>query len=171
MHPFLADLFSASYPELLIVPGNGTQSDRNLLSKPNNAVQGLTSCYPHPRTSARRRGGTSSGYAVSVRQMVTCHLPQLGALRWGHGVFAPVQGGGGPRTSSEQGFLDALAAYITDWAAPGISARFFEMVARMHPLVVMAEVPDAEVPATTCTLQVGYWDVRQGCRALQGEWG
>lgn len=79
--------------------------------------------------------------------------------------------GAGPRTSSEQGFVDALAAYITDWAALGIFARFFEVVAWMHPLVVMAEVPDAEVPATTCTLQVEYWDVRQGCRALQGEWG
>ena len=79
--------------------------------------------------------------------------------------------GDSPRTSSEQGFLDALAANIIDWVAPGISAQSFEVVARMHPLVVMTEVPDVEVPAGTCTLQVGYWDDHQGCRALQGEWG
>ena len=79
--------------------------------------------------------------------------------------------GDGARTSSEQEFLDALAAYMTDWAVPGISAQSFEVVARMHPLVVMTDVPDVDVPTGQCTLQVGYWDDRQGCRALEGEWG
>lgn len=79
--------------------------------------------------------------------------------------------GDDPRTSSEQEFLQALAAYITDWAVPGMPAQSFEVFARMHPLVVMTQVPGVDVPAGRCTLQIGYWDDRPGCRALEGEWG
>ncbi|GAA1750612.1 hypothetical protein [Kocuria aegyptia] len=79
--------------------------------------------------------------------------------------------GDSSRTSSEQEFLEALAAYIAEWAVPGVPARSFEVFARIHPLVVMTEVPGVDVPAGRCTLQIGYWDDRRGCRALEGEWG
>ena len=75
------------------------------------------------------------------------------------------------RTSSEQEFLEVLAAYIAEWAVPGMPAQSFEVVARMHPLVVMTQVPGVDVPAGRCTLQIGYWDDCRGCRVLEGEWG
>lgn len=75
------------------------------------------------------------------------------------------------RTSGEQEFLEALAAYITDWVILGVSAQSFEVVAQVHPLVVMTQVPGVDVPAERCTLQIGYWDDHQGRRALEGEWG
>ncbi|MEX5265269.1 hypothetical protein RF640_14715 [Kocuria sp. CPCC 205231] len=75
------------------------------------------------------------------------------------------------RTSGEQAFLDALAAHIDNWAIPGVPADSFEVIAQIHPLVVMTEVPNVAVPPGQCTLQIGYWDDGQGCRALEGEWG
>ncbi|MEX5237310.1 hypothetical protein [Kocuria arenosa] len=79
--------------------------------------------------------------------------------------------GDAPRTSSEQVFLDTLAAHIANWVAPDVRADSFEVITGMHPLVVMAEVPDVAVSPGKCTLQIGYWDDGHGCRALEGEWG
>lgn len=58
--------------------------------------------------------------------------------------------GDGSRTASEKEFLEVFAAYLAEWAVPGVPARSFEVVSRIHLLVVMTEVPGVDVPAGRC---------------------
>lgn len=83
----------------------------------------------------------------------------------------PALMGDAPRTDAEGEFLHAFAAYIAHWVVPDVSPASFQVIAAMHPLMVMTNVPEVSVPPGQCTLQIGYWDDGRGCRALQGEWG
>jgi hypothetical protein len=76
-----------------------------------------------------------------------------------------------PRTPAEENFLGGLASRISGWSLPDITFASFSVIARMKPIVVTLNVPGIDVPAGTCTLQVGYWHDGPHARALEGEWG